>query len=491
MHDCKAEQLAHAGRFEEALAACRPSELGDPPPIELRGRAAWVEGKRGDKVKAIGLMKQIVAEDPTFVLGWRQLAAWYDALERYRECLDAADQFAKLEPDNPLAYVYRGEARRSVGDRRGALADFQKAFDMDAEFDAAGLNLITEQLAADDVAGAARTLNKLREHADGPLLRLKAVQVACKQADPDAAMTHFRGLATDAEVTRGLLREASAAFDAAGWGSQLNAELRELSEAEGANADIAGLWAERVLESESVDLVSERLPGLVAKNPPAGREVVLAYVWAGAAAGRPVQGTVQRYNDVLRSDDSSWARSGAALVAAGHFSYAAAWLAEFRDRSGVEAWMIRPLATALRAIDQDEKALEVCRAAVRLGGPDETLSDFRVWLALDLALSGQTEEAAGHIGRVDGVTSADGTRLILAFAEALVMVQQAGPAGQAAAFREAKEHLKTAAGAVLAKDIPAGAGRAYRKLVSRLAADAGTISARAWALWQRVRPLVG
>ena len=33
--------------------------------------------------------------------------------------------------------------------------------------------------------------------------------------------------------------------------------------------------------------------------------------------------------------------------------------------------MLRPLAAALRFIDQDEKAVEVCRAAVRLGGPDD------------------------------------------------------------------------------------------------------------------------
>ena len=36
-HDCKAEQLALAGRFDEALAACKPADL-DPLPIELRGR---------------------------------------------------------------------------------------------------------------------------------------------------------------------------------------------------------------------------------------------------------------------------------------------------------------------------------------------------------------------------------------------------------------------------------------------------------------------
>jgi hypothetical protein len=145
---------------------------------------------------------------------------------------------------------------------------------------------------------------------------------------------------------------------------------------------------------------------------------------------------------------------------------------------------------AYRALDQDDKAVEVCRAAVRLGGPDELLADFRAWLALDLALSGQAEEAAAQAARVDTVTVPDGTRLVLALAEAAVMVSRAGPGGKAAAFAEAKEHLKAAAGSVAAKDVPPGAARAYRKVVARIASDAGTLAARLWAVWQRLVPWV-
>ncbi|HJZ54242.1 MAG TPA: tetratricopeptide repeat protein, partial [Gemmataceae bacterium] len=366
-HDCKAEQLALAGRFDEALAACKPAEMGDPPPIELRGRAAWVEARRGDRAKATALMKQVVAEDPEFVLGWRQLAAWYDAAGRYRECLDAAEQFVKLEPSNPIAYVYRGEAKRNVGDRRGALADFQRAVELDPSFEAAGISLIAEQLATGDISGAARTLATVQEHADGPLVRLRAVQVACRQGEFDAALTRFRGLATDPEVSRGVLREAVTAFDAEGWGPKLTAELKDLAFADGANPDVAGLWAERTVEGGAIDAVADRLPELLTRSPAAGREGALAYVRALVAAGKPVQGAVQKYSEVLRADDSAWARAGEVLVTAGNFALAAAWLADWREREAVEAWMLRPLTAAYRALDQDDKAVEVCRAAARLG----------------------------------------------------------------------------------------------------------------------------
>ena len=484
-HDCKAEQLALSGRFDEAIAACKPAEL-DPPPMELRGRVAWIENRRGDRAKAIAIMRQLVAETPHFVLGWRQLAAWYDAAGRHRDCLEATEHFVRLEPANPLAYVYRGEARRSIADRRGALADFQKAFELDPSYEAAGLNLITEQLATSDVAGAARTLTSVSEHSDSPLVRLRAIQVACAQADFETATARFRSLAQDPEATRGILREAVQAFDAEGWGTRLTSELKELAFTPDGTPEVAGLWAERMVAAGSPETVSDRLPELLASNPVAGREVALAYLWALADAGKPVQGTVTKYSEVLRADAAAWARAGEALVATGNLAHAAAWLADWRDRDGIEAWMLRPLAAAYRALDQDDRAGEVCRAAVKLGGPDAILADFRAWLALDLALADRIEEAAAQISRVDSVTIPDGTRLILAMAEAVVMVATAGPGGKVAALAEAKDHLRSASAACTAGGTPPGAGRAYRKVVRKLTAATGTLAARAWGLWQRV-----
>ncbi|MCE9560475.1 MAG: hypothetical protein K8U57_00325 [Planctomycetes bacterium] len=487
-HDCKAEQLALTGRFEEALAACKPTEF-DPLPIELRGRAAWIENRRGDRAKAIAMMKQIVADNPNFVLGWRQLAAWYDSANRTRECLEACEQYVKLEPANPVAYVYRGEARRSMADRRGALADFQRAFELDPSFEAAGLNLVTEQLATGDVPGAARTLTAVSAHSDSPLVKLRAVQVLCRQGDFDPALAKFRVLVQDTEASRGFLKEAVLAFDAEGWGPKLTPELQELAFAADGTPELAGLWAERTVAAGSPEAVSDRLPELLATNPAAGREVAVAYVWALVDSGKPVQGAVTKYSEALRSNVVSWARAGAALVAAGNLAHAAAWLAEWRDRDGVEAWMLRPLAIAYRGLDHDDKAVEVCRAGVKLGGPDEVLSDFRAWLALDLALGGQTDEAAALVNRVDSVTVGDGTRLILAMAEAVMMVTRAGPGGKSAALAEAKDHLKSAA-AIGPKLFPSGAGRAYQKVVKKLAADTSTVAAKLWALWQQWFPLV-
>ena len=59
-HSTKGYDLASAGRFDEAQAACRPEVFGNEPPIELRGRAAEVLARRGDFDDAVAAMRKVL-----------------------------------------------------------------------------------------------------------------------------------------------------------------------------------------------------------------------------------------------------------------------------------------------------------------------------------------------------------------------------------------------------------------------------------------------
>ncbi|MFO0847969.1 MAG: hypothetical protein U0871_05320 [Gemmataceae bacterium] len=491
-YDRRAEQLALLGRFAEADEACRPAALGSPTPVALLGRAAWVEARRGDRAKAIAAMKQVVAAEPDYAWGWRQLTQWYDATGRHRDCLHAADQLVRLSPKDPVALAIRGEAKRVLADHRGARDDFQKAFDLDPNFEAAGLQLVAAQLTVDDLDGAARTLGVLQEHAAGPLVTLRAVQVASRQGDLDTARTGLRELATDAEAVRPVLRDAVSAFETAGWKAEADEELEFVVGDPACAPAAAGLWVERVAGTSNPGRAADRFAEVIDRSRDAGREAVLTYAGVLVAAARPAEAaaTVQRYADLLREDDEGWARAGGVLAEAGNYALAAAWLADWQDRPQAKAWMLRPLADALRALDRDGEALLVGRAALALGPAAEVPADFRAWLALAAAVGGETADATQHLAAVDSLGLPDGVKLVLAMAEAVVMVRQAGPGGRGRAFADAKEHLRAAAGACAAGDVPPGAGRWYKRVVARLAADAGTLGAKAWAAWQRVRPWV-
>jgi hypothetical protein len=354
------------------------------------------------------------------------------------------------------------------------------------------LQLIATLLAIDDVTGAARTLYQLQEHADGPLVKLRAVQVAARQGNLDQARSGFAGLTTDPAATRGVLREAASALAAAGWAAEADDELEDAVEDADVTPAAAGLWVERAASAGEAGKAADRLPDLIARSREAGREAVLTHAWVMSASsqGDAVAATVQRYAELLREDDESWARAGSTLAEARNFALCAAWLADWKDRPGCRPGMLRPLAESLRALDRDAEAAAVATAAVAMAEPDDPPPDFRAWLALSAASAGRTEEASEHLRAVDQLGLSDGLKLVLAMAEALVMVQQAGPAGKRQAFAEAKEHLHVAAGACASKDVPPGAARWFRKAADRLATDAGHLPAKLWAWWQRVQPWV-
>jgi predicted Zn-dependent protease len=492
-YDRKAEILAEAGRFDEAMAACAPVILGQPPPVALRGRAAWVVAERGDRSKAITLMQTVLTEDPNYVWGWRQLAGWAEALGRSREHLTAAGHLVRLSPDDPLALLFRGEARRNAGDRVGAREDFRRAYDLDPNFELAGIHLIGEQLAANDVAGAVETLRSLKGENPGPLVRLRAVQVAAANHDGRAARTEFRALAADPTVSPAVLREAATALDDEGWTLEADDVLAARATDPDAPPAVATLWAEREVQADRFERVGDKLPLLAKGNPPAGRAAVLAYAWGLVSAGRPeaAAAAVQRFNDLLRADDDSWARAGAVLAEARHFALAAAWLADWPNRVAVEGWMLRPLADSLRALDRDAEALTVCRSGLAANPPPDVAAEFRGWLALAAAEAGEPASAANYLKGMDQIGLPDSVKLVLAMAEAVLMVKQAGPDGKVSAFGEAKEHLRAAADACPENARPPGTVRWFKRVVARLGADAGTVKAKVWASWQRVRPWVG
>ncbi|QEL16126.1 tetratricopeptide repeat protein [Limnoglobus roseus] len=491
-YDRKAELLAAVGRFDEAAAACHAPAAGDPPALTLRGRAAWLEAKRGQRAKAITLMKQVVADDPEYLWGWRNLAQWYDAEGRQKECLDAAEQMVKLSPDDPVAHGYRGEARRALGDRAGAKADFAKAFDLDPAFGAAGLHLIAEQLLAGEIEAAARTLARVQEHADGPVLKLRAAQVAAKQKNLGAARERLRAVATDADTPTGLLREAAQALDNQGWVAEVDDELGAIVAGAETTPAAAAVWTERLIVHEKGWHVLDALPGIFEKNPNAAREATLAYAVAMAGHGHPdkTATTIHRFADHLRTDPQSWGRAGAALAEAKLFALAASWLGDWKQRDGVDAGMLQALADSLRAQDRDAEATDVAKAAAQMPGPPAVLADFRGWLALEAAVAGHAEEAGTLLSSIDRVGLPDRVRLVVAVAEALVMVQRAGPEAKPAAFSDAKEHLHAAAGACAAADVPPGLARWFKVATKRLAADTGGFAAKLWAWWQQSRPWV-
>src|SRR5437763_15132017 len=161
-HDLRATLHARAGRFDEALAACRPPAWSGEPPTELRARAAWIEAQRGNTAEAIARMRAALAENPGLYWGWRDLANWLCQEGKFKEALEVAQKLAWLAPLNPLSFNYLGDIKGRLGERAGAKADFQRALDLDPTNLFGGANLFDLQLEDAEWAAAEKTLAALR-----------------------------------------------------------------------------------------------------------------------------------------------------------------------------------------------------------------------------------------------------------------------------------------------------------------------------------------
>ncbi len=158
----KAYALAAAGRFDDAERACGPLQPGEAVPVELLGRAAWVKAARGDLAGAIAAMRAAVARHPSFVWGWRKLAAWNDERWDHAATVECCRELVKIAPEEGGAHAELGAARMALGDREGARRSLERALTFADEDPRTAKILFDLQLGDGDLEGAERPLRLLR-----------------------------------------------------------------------------------------------------------------------------------------------------------------------------------------------------------------------------------------------------------------------------------------------------------------------------------------
>ncbi|HKB06190.1 MAG TPA: hypothetical protein VKD90_28600 [Gemmataceae bacterium] len=481
-YDVTAELLTRLGRFDEALRACHPKAWADQPPLILRGRAAWIMWQRGDRAGAVARMREIVAADPDYFWGWQQLANWYDEEDSAADYLEATEHLVRLGPTDPSAYGYRGEARAAMGDRRGAKADFRRAFDLDPAYAFAGISLFDSQLTDGEPEDAERTLARLEEHVGGAHVLLRALRLRCTRGDREGARDAFTRLAGQADLPHFVATKAAAAMSDAGFAADADEIVAQAVLTDG-GASVARLYVERASALGDWSFL-ERLPALV-KRGDTGREVLYAAVDAfGLPAHRSrLHDLLRRFGDEVRQTHRGWAKATGALVSARDYSAAATWAADWEKRKPDEPWMLHPFVVALRQLGRPVEAHRAVAYALGLPTDDATTSDFRVWAAFEEALEGRTDRAESLLAPLDDEELDDVPRVLFALASTLVKVQRKGRP----VFATARE-----LGISAVKEFGPRGGDpdltlSYQRWAKRLAKDAGGLGAWFWATFQGKR----
>jgi tetratricopeptide (TPR) repeat protein len=477
-HDLRAESLAQLGRFDEAVAACRPRAWGERIPRELRGRELWVEARRGRLDAAITGMRTLLDGEPDYFWGWGRLADWCLSardLDGYRA---AADALVRIAPHYAISLGYRADARRRKGDRAGAEADLRRALELDPVYRYARNELAKLLILKGDYDAALAVLDRYASASADPYemyLRARIHRELGATAKAEEALARLFGApAVDAEVVDAVF-EISESRE---WNAALDRVLGRLCSGDEVPTPAARAWVR--VAGRRYGLGTRKglrrmraLPLGSAARHEAAREHMDQL--AATRARWRLALFVGQHRRELRADTALWGRAGFMLVSLRLYRWTAWFLGDFRGRPEVESWMLYNLGLARRCLGR-RSAHAVSVEAVALP-EDQATSGHRLWLALDHAGAGEIAAATGHLDRVPRPPESEGYDLFAwtIASEGLKTLTGEQPF---AAFRKAVEAAVAAyPGYSKRKDLV----RAYLAVVRAVARRRGGVTGFFWS----------
>ncbi len=444
-HDHRAELLAGVGRFDEALAACRPAAFGNSPPLLLRGRAAWVVDRQGDRAEAILQLARLVDEDPDYYWAWSQLTMWYDERREEGNYRMAAEALVRLAPTNPWSWGCLGDARRRTDDRTGAEASFRRALEMapDYTFSATGLiDLLLEQNRLDEAAQVFEGIKV--EGADAGYLHARNVRVESLRGKRTPALEAFQQACTCPTDNRWVIDASMSALREQGWGADALSVVEKCLSMPERNPQLAAAWVDAFIQRKAHRELRRRLDPTAWSDEAAWAQAAAPYIEATIGAKRKRECTkfMRTHRDALCRHALTWGNGGWALNQIGDRKGTIRWLADWRERHDVAPWMLLNLALSYRRLGRVEEAAEVSRAACQLP-PDHCTSSHQLWLASDLAGVGRTDEAETLIAGVNAESLATYYKALHAIVRGMIEARRAGD-GEKVTYRLAQRRLHEA-----------------------------------------------
>lgn len=254
LHDCHAEMFGVAARYDAALEACTPAALNGKPPVNLRGRAAWVLAMKGDYEAAKEQMARLLKENRAYQWGWSNLVAWCMATHDFKAYHDAANDMLRAYPQSAVALAYRGEALMHMDDRAAGKEDLRAALRKDPCLQLCTFVLFDEQLADDDLVGAEATLLSMQENIAGTHVGARPIQFHARRGNQETALRLFKDLCNGTFPPPNSLETAMRALDLAGWKGQAEEIVGDAMQAPQWNIQLAILYASYWNPNQANDL---------------------------------------------------------------------------------------------------------------------------------------------------------------------------------------------------------------------------------------------
>lgn len=524
IHDQKAETLAFVGRFDEAVAACRPAIFGPNPPMSLRGREAWVEAERGELQTAIERMRAVLEDEPYYFWGWSRMADWCQQAEDMPGYLQAAQWMVRINPQYEVSIGYLGEARQLNGDLAGAREAYSRAFELNPRYEFAGSQLFDLLLDGGQLEETQETLDRLLQFLPGPLSHTRATKLAAKQRDKEQALKYLELIAMESHPNTWPLDTAYTACVDAGWVDDVRALLERLvftatpipatgekwiESLSGPQGPLVADVPERLhrLAKRAEELPEAPAPDAAAEESdeqsPDQAENRARFVELSRSALRhfmrkfcerkqvaQLREFVARNDAWLRPDTDRWSIVGWAFTFGRDYVGAAQWMHDWAQHTNAAPWALVNASEGFYNTGREAEG-RACSEFALNQPVSNGLHLHHLWLASDAIVARDVERTEKHLELAIEVArgeplDADYTFLRL-LVDTLLQVEKAPAAQKASVFKAVADPLVKARHEYAPFAEEPARQRLYQLALRRLASAGGLIAGWIWYARARMR----
>jgi cellulose synthase operon protein C len=495
VYDYKIDLFARNGQYKQALAlADEALAVVKIDRHALEARRAWVLAIEGKTSEAISAMRKVLDENEGYSWGWHQLISWLSDQGAWVDAEDAIHKLLRINPRDGWALRHLGHLQAEKDDIAAAIKTFKTALSIDLTDDYSADRLFSLQVDERDFTGAAETLALMKIHQPGGqtvaneiILRLRKEEFReslelfeklCKTPGPDATPIDaaFKALKKNSRMTRGL-RIMKRVLRTQGCNLRLGVVLMNHYIAN-LQWYRAGYQLKRIADPEVRKYAANVLADAVGKNT---HWIVL-------------RNLAWYCRDVFRSSDRAWGHIGYGFTRWQNHSLTSGWLSDWDKRTEVEPWMLFNLCLALRAAGDYDKCIKVSNYVLEKWPHHDDSGDVRVFLALELALRSQVDEAARHLAKAAVRDGVDYDKQLLLMAKTLITFLQCPEDERITASWVACQSLRGVSWTWFQSFNPGDIRRTFKRVAKRISQNGAGMRAKFWLFrrlnWPWLGPVV-
>jgi cellulose synthase operon protein C len=439
----KANSLADARRFDEALAVCQAVSADGYRHEQLRYVEAGIEATRGNYEESIRQLEELTKQAPDYYAAWERLAGIYREWgDKKREYLRVTRGMARLAPQEPTVFGYLGEAYMLNNQRAEAKHAFRQALSLSPDYGFAGGKLFDLFYEDGELEECRQLVESLRRfvHSESSLVR--EIVFYAKDGNWEKAAERWRELCLSEKADKPHFDYVLEKFGAMNPGKQafVFETLRATAFENDANRLVGAYFIERCRKIKSDKECLEFLEKLP-ENQEIWVRATIRYLEILLDSDPQVLSRFikQNYRKLKRNDDV-WASTGYLLNASADHRTALEWFADWEQREKVESWMLWNYALVLRRFQKDAEAGRVHRAAVEMAS-DETVNLHLMMLGLDAVHAGDYVSASRHHAQVNPQVMEEWDRFFFFLLEKGLEIRALSTGGQTAEAAKVTENL--------------------------------------------------